>query len=162
MRWPPRNAGFQIRCVAQLTQVPLPAFLLAHVDQAVDSLLAESLTHRIKQLDGRLEESGWRHHKKTACNHMAGGFFPNEWNEGTPTIRPEFPRHDTSMLLSQLRFATNGETCARTGDQTRRTSMLPTPSMAPCMTSPRSTAPTPAGVPVKMMSPGCNSNRPDR
>ena len=46
--------------------------------------------------------------------------------------------------------------------QTTRTSMSPTPSIWPCRTSPRLTAPTPAGVPERMMSPGISVNRPDR
>ncbi|CFN72206.1 Uncharacterised protein [Bordetella pertussis] len=46
--------------------------------------------------------------------------------------------------------------------QAMRTRSSPRPSTPPTMTSPLTTAPTPSGVPVKMMSPGCSSNRPDR
>src|SRR5690606_36484098 len=63
----------------------------------------------------------------------ASGLFA--MNKKAPAARPELQRHVTKARCTQLRFATNGETCARTGDHTRRTSMLPTPSMAPCMTS---------------------------
>lgn len=41
--------------------------------------------------------------------------------------------------------------------QTTMTVRLPTPSTWPSITSPRTTGPTPAGVPVIMMSPGFSS-----
>ena len=46
--------------------------------------------------------------------------------------------------------------------QTTTTSSAPTPATVPRMRSPRCTAATPAGVPVKIRSPGCSVNRVDR
>ena len=47
-------------------------------------------------------------------------------------------------------------------DQTTKTSRSPTPSTWPLILSPFSSAPTPAGVPVKMRSPALSSNSSDR
>jgi len=47
-------------------------------------------------------------------------------------------------------------------DQPTGTLMSPTPSTWPCITSPCFTAPTPAGVPLMMRSPGASSNRAER
>jgi drug/metabolite transporter (DMT)-like permease len=48
------------------------------------------------------------------------------------------------------------------GGQAMRTRTVPTPSTVPSNRSPRTTAPTPAGVPVKIRSPGASTTRPDR
>ena len=50
----------------------------------------------------------------------------------------------------------------RPARQTTLTSMSPTPSMCPVITSPRLTAPTPEGVPEKMRSPGARAKSPER
>ena len=53
--------------------------------------------------------------------------------------------------------------CARwLRNYTTRKRTSPRPSTYPVISSPRETAPTPAGVPAKMRSPGFNSNRRER
>ena len=50
----------------------------------------------------------------------------------------------------------------RRGRQTSWTCNLPTPATSPFSTSPRPTAATPSGVPVKIRSPGCSAHAADR
>jgi len=46
--------------------------------------------------------------------------------------------------------------------QTMRVRTAPMPAIEPSSVSPRAVAPTPSGVPVKMMSPGASPTKPDR
>ena len=46
--------------------------------------------------------------------------------------------------------------------QTMRVRTAPMPAIEPSSVSPRTVAPTPSGVPVKMMSPGASPTKPDR
>ena len=77
------------------------------------------------------------------------------------TVRPAF----TSSDLVAVTGGSGASAAIRTiigRLQTTLTSMSPTPSTWPVRTSPRVTAPTPAGVPDRMMSPGISVNRLER
>ena len=74
-------------------------------------------------------------------------------------------RHERSSAVAAATARMKGRVGprrARAVGQTTRTLSSPRPSMAPSIRSPRSTAPTPSGVPVKTRSPGRSSKKRDR
>lgn len=112
-------------------------------------------------MSGAMGEAG------RAIGHSGGGpfsvaavyHFPDAEE---PCTTPALPRERRKALPSLKRQGFHACRRQKGDDHTTLTARSPMPSIWPRSLSPRCTAPTPEGVPEKMTSPGCNTNRPER